>query len=58
MQTLIAAVVLATALVVPAFTLVASAGSPHEVIVGGKYVGQDPDANVRLQLLRDAGSEN
>jgi hypothetical protein len=25
--------------------------------VGGKSIGQDPDANVRLQMRRDAGSE-
>jgi hypothetical protein len=24
-----------------------------EVVVGGKVIGQDPDANVRLQLFRD-----
>jgi hypothetical protein len=28
------------------------------VIVDGTVVGQDPDANVRLELLRSAGSEN
>ena len=58
MKICIAAVALATALIVPALTQVAIAGSPDEVIVGGKSVGQDPDANVRLQLRRDAGSEN
>ena len=30
----------------------------NEVIVGGKVIGADPDANVRFQLGRDAGSEN
>ncbi|MGA7487852.1 MAG: hypothetical protein WBW74_13065 [Xanthobacteraceae bacterium] len=58
MKISIAAVALATALIAPAFTQVAIAGPPDEVIVGGKSVGQDPDANVRLQLRRDAGSEN
>ncbi|MDB5602099.1 MAG: hypothetical protein JWN71_4143 [Xanthobacteraceae bacterium] len=33
-----------------------SADSPA-VIVGGQYIGQDPDANVRLDLRREAGSE-
>jgi hypothetical protein len=58
MKTLIAAVALATALVAPAFTPPATAASPNEVIVGGRSIGQDPDENVRLQLRRDAGSEN
>jgi hypothetical protein len=57
MKTLIAAVALATAFVAPIFTQAATAQSPNEVIVGGKSIGQDPDANVRLQMRRDAGSE-
>ena len=56
MKTLIAAVALATTLVAPVFMQAAIAG-PNDVIVGGKSIGQDPDANVRLQLRRDAGSE-
>ena len=43
-----------------AATLIASpafAQSPHapsnQVVVGGKYVGQDPDAGIRSQLIRD-----
>jgi len=56
MKTLMAAVALATALIVPAFTQIAVA-APNEVIVGGKSLGQDPDANVRLQMRRDFGSE-
>jgi hypothetical protein len=55
MKTLIAALALATLFAVPAFTQAALA--QNEVIVGGKHIGQDPDANVRLQLRRDAGSE-
>jgi hypothetical protein len=27
------------------------------VTMGGKSIGQDPDANVRLQMRRDFGSE-
>jgi hypothetical protein len=56
MKTLIATVALATALVAPIFTQAATA-APNEVVVGGKSIGQDPDANVRLQIRRDAGSE-
>jgi len=55
MKTIIAALALATVIAAPTFTLHAIAAD--EVIVGGKYIGQDPDANVRLQLRRDAGSE-
>lgn len=37
-------------------------GAPHiagnAVYVDGRTVGQDPDPNVRLQLLRDAPSKN
>ena len=56
MKCLIAAVALAAFIVAPAF---AQAPPPsHSVIVGGKVIGQDPDANVRLQLRRDAGSED
>jgi hypothetical protein len=59
MKTLITAVALAVSLIViPAFIQSAGAGSPDEVVVGGKSIGQDPDANVRLQMRRDAGSEN
>jgi hypothetical protein len=56
MKTLMAAVALATALIVPAFTQI-SVAAPNDVIVGGKNLGQDPDANVRLQMRRDFGSE-
>jgi hypothetical protein len=30
----------------------------QDVIVDGKYVGADPDANVRLQLLKGADQQN
>jgi hypothetical protein len=54
MKTLIVFLTLATAFVAaPSF-----AQSSNDVIVGGKSIGQDPDANVRLQLRRDFGSEN
>lgn len=49
---------LAIALIVgPVFTQSAFAEAPDSVIVGGKNVGADPDANVRLQMRRDFGSE-
>jgi len=57
MKTLIAWLILAATLIAaPAFTRLAFAD--NDVIVNGKVVGADPDANVRLQLRRDAGSEN
>jgi len=56
MKTLIAALFLAgTLIAAPAFARLAFAD--NEVIVGGKVIGADPDANVRLQLRRDYGSE-
>jgi hypothetical protein len=58
MKTLITVFALASTLfAIPAFIQSASAG-PDQVFMGGKNIGQDPDANVRLQLRRDAGSEN
>ena len=56
MKTLIATVALATVLVAPILTQAATAAS-NDVTVGGKNIGQDPDANVRLQMRRDFGSE-
>jgi hypothetical protein len=57
MKTLIAALALAAVIAAPAFTQSAFAGS-NDVIVNGKNYGTDPDLNVRLQIRRDAGSEN
>jgi hypothetical protein len=57
MKTLIAALALATVIAAPTFTQSAFAG-PNDVIVNGKNYGTDPDPNVRLQIRRDAGSEN
>ena len=56
MKNLIAAAVFAALISIPAAA--AFAQSANVVIVGGHTIGQDPDANVRLQLRRDAGSEN
>ena len=41
----------------PVLTQPAFAEAPNSVIVGGKNVGADPDANVRYQMRRDFGSE-
>jgi hypothetical protein len=57
MNILIAALALAGLVAAPAFTRSATAAPENEVIARGKSVGTDPDANVRLQLRRDAGSE-
>jgi hypothetical protein len=56
MKTLIVAVIFAFALIAaPAFTQLPPASS--SVTVGGKTIGADPDANVRLRWPRDAGSD-
>ena len=60
MKTLIAGGVAALTIALiagPVMTQPAWAEAPNSVIVGGKNVGADPDANVRLQMRRDAGSE-
>jgi hypothetical protein len=57
MKTLITTLTLVTLIVAPPVTQPASAASPSDVVVGGKNIGADPDANVRLQMRRDAGSE-
>jgi hypothetical protein len=57
MKTLITALALVTLIVAPLVTQPATAASPNDVVVGGKNIGADPDANVRLQIRRDAGSE-
>ena len=68
MKKLFAAAALAALLVSPAITRISSGhGRPEfssgpsatpwdAVIVEGKIVGQDPDANVRLDMRRDAES--
>jgi hypothetical protein len=57
MKTLIATLLVATAIAAPAFAQSTTYES-DVVIVGGKYIGQDPDANVRLMLKRDAGNQD
>ena len=56
MKTLIAALALATT-IIAAPTFLRSALATNEVIVNGKVIGADPDANVQFQLRRDFGSE-
>lgn len=56
MKTLITALALAALVAAPSFTPSAVA-APNDVIVGGKYVGSDPDPGIQLQLRRDVGSE-
>jgi hypothetical protein len=34
------------------------AQTSNDVMVGGQSIGKDPDANVRLQMRRDFGSES
>ncbi len=58
MKTFIIAVALAiTFIAAPAVSQSAIAASSNDVIVGGKNIGTDPDANVRYQMRRDVGSE-
>jgi hypothetical protein len=48
---------LTIALTGPVLTHQAFAEAADSVIVGGKSIGADPDASVRLQMRRDFGSE-
>jgi hypothetical protein len=61
MRTLIVTFSMAAVIVVPTAAMAKSPRPPsvagsYEVFSSGKKVGQDPDALVRLQLARDAGS--
>jgi hypothetical protein len=58
MKTLITTLALASLVAAPAFAHRATQFSGDKVTFAGKYLGQDPDPNVRSTLLRDAGSEN
>jgi hypothetical protein len=57
MKTLIAFAALAAALASPALAQAAPRSS-NGVIVGNQNVGSDPDANVRFDLEREAGTRN
>jgi hypothetical protein len=50
MKTLATIVALATLIASPAF---AQSSKSTTVTFGNKYVGQDPDAGIRSQLMRD-----
>jgi hypothetical protein len=50
MKTLATIVALATLIASPAF---AQSPKSNAVTFGNKYVGQDPDAGIRSQLMRD-----
>jgi hypothetical protein len=52
MKTIATVLAVATFIASPAFAQ-SPPTSSDRVIVGGKYVGQDPDAAIRSQLLRD-----
>jgi hypothetical protein len=54
MKTLATMLAVATFVASPAF---AQSPKPStEVVFGNKYVGQDPDAGIRSQLMRDYGT--
>ena len=57
MKMLIAFAALAAALASPALAQAAPRSSSG-VIVGNQNVGSDPDANVRFDLEREAGTRN
>ena len=52
MKTLATLVAFATFIAAPAIAQ-SPPKSSHTVIVGGQYVGQDPDAAIRTELRRD-----
>jgi hypothetical protein len=52
MKTLATLLAVATLAASPAFAQSPQAPS-GQVVVGGKYVGQDPDPSIRSQLIRD-----
>ena len=51
MKTLLAALAIVTTIAAPAFAQ-KQAPSSSAVVVDGKVIGQDPDANVRYDLLK------
>jgi hypothetical protein len=52
MKFLATALAVATFIASPAFAQSPRAQS-NQVVVGNKYVGQDPDPSIRSQLIRD-----
>ena len=57
MKTLIALAALAVAIASPALAQTAQHAG-NSVIVGSQNLGSDPDANVRFDLQREAGTRN
>ncbi|HUI95897.1 MAG TPA: hypothetical protein VLX44_09110 [Xanthobacteraceae bacterium] len=53
MKILASALAVATFIASPAFAQSPYAPSSNQVVVGNKYVGQDPDPRIRSQLIRD-----
>ena len=59
MKTIFALALFATSIISPLFTAPAvAAPSRSDVYVGGRDIGSDPDANVRLDLQREYNSRN
>ena len=60
MKTFIAVAALAAAIVSPALAQTAQTAqrSGNAVIVGGQYLGTDPDVNVRFDLQREEAFRN
>jgi hypothetical protein len=57
MKTIITVASLIAALASPASAQTARQGAPA-AISGNQNLGSDPDANVRLDLMRESGSRN
>jgi hypothetical protein len=57
MKTIITVAALIAALASPSFAQTARQTGPA-VISGNQNLGNDPDANVRLDLMRESGSRN
>jgi hypothetical protein len=57
MKTIIAFAALAAVIVSPVLAQ-AAAQSRHDVTIGNQNLGSDPDANVRFDLEREAGTRN
>ncbi len=53
MKTLTTVLAVATFIASPAFAQSPQAPTSSRVVVGNKYVGQDPEPGIRSQLIRD-----
>lgn len=52
MKILLTALAIVTTVAAPAFAQKQAPVSPNAVVVDGKVIGQDPDANVRYDLFK------